>query len=61
MGAHKLKDVIRMWDVSQLTIEQTIGQILQLILERDTRLQELETRVAALHQAQNGEGKVPRG
>ncbi len=51
MSAYKLKDVITMWDVSKLTIEQAIGQILQLILERDKRLQELENRVAALHLA----------
>ena len=57
MSAYELKDVIQKWDVSKLTTEQAIGQILQLILERDKRLQELENRVAALHQALNGDSK----
>ncbi len=51
MSAYELKDVIVMWDVSKLSTEQAIGQILQLILERDKRLQELEGRVSALRQA----------
>ena len=34
-----------------------IGQILQLILERDKRLQELEGRVSALRQAINGDSE----
>jgi hypothetical protein len=54
MSAYKLADVIQMWAVGKLTTEQAIGQILQLIQERDKRLQELEDRVAALRQAMNG-------
>ncbi len=57
MSAYKLQDIIAMWDVSKLTTEQAIGQILQLILERDKHLQELENRVAALHQAMNGDSE----
>ena len=57
MSAYELEDVIQKWDVGKLTTEQAIGQILQLILERDKRLQELESRIALLHQAQNGGGE----
>ncbi len=56
MSAYELQDVITMWDVGKLTTEQTIGQILLLIQERDKRLQELEGRVHTLRQALNGEG-----
>ncbi len=55
MSAYELEDVIQKWDVGKLTTEQAIGQILQLIQERDKRLQELEGRVSALRQALNGE------
>ena len=41
----------------KLTTEQAIGQILQLIRERDQRLQELENRVYEIRQAQNGDGE----
>jgi hypothetical protein len=57
MSAYKLDDVIRLWRVGKLTTEQAIGQILQLIQERDKRLQELEGRVSALRQALDGGGK----
>ena len=53
MSAYELETVINKWDVGKLTTEQAIGQILQLILERDKRLQELEGRVSSLRQAQN--------
>ncbi len=60
MGTYGLENVIRMWGAGQLTPEQTIGQILQLIRERDERLQELEGRVSALRQAldRDGERKI---
>ena len=54
MGAYKLEEVIRLWDLGKLTTEQAIGQILMLIKERDERLQELEGRVAALRRALDG-------
>jgi hypothetical protein len=57
MSAYELADVIRLWRVGKLTVEQAIGQILQLVQERDKRLQELEGRVSALRQAMNGEGE----
>ncbi len=57
MSAYELETVLNMWDVGKLTMEQVIGQILQLIVERDQRLQELERRMALLYQAQNGGGK----
>ncbi len=61
MSAYELKDVIVMWDVSKLTTEQAIGQILQLILERDKRLHELEGRVSALRQALKDSERRPDG
>jgi hypothetical protein len=61
MSAYKLDEVIRMWRVGKLTIEQAIGQILQLVQERDKRLQELEGRVSALRQALNGQGERGTG
>ncbi len=54
MSAYELETVINMWSVGKLTVEQAIGQILQLIVERDKRLQELEGQVSALRQAQDG-------
>jgi hypothetical protein len=51
MSAYELDEVIRLWDVGQLTTEQAIGQILLLLRERDERLRELEGRVAALRRA----------
>jgi exonuclease VII small subunit len=59
MSAYKLEEVIRKWELEQLTIEQAIGQILMLIRERDQRLQELEDRVSSLRQALNGPSKRP--
>jgi hypothetical protein len=53
MSAYKLDDVIQKWSAGKLTTEQAIGQILQLIQERDKRLQELEGRVSALRRGQN--------
>jgi hypothetical protein len=55
MAAYPLETVIDMWRVDQLTPEQAIGQILQLIQERDERLKELEGRVSALRQALDGD------
>ncbi len=57
MSAYELETVINKWDVGKLTTEQAIGQILQLILERDKHLQELENRVAALYQVLNGDSE----
>jgi len=51
MSAYKLEELMRLWAASKVTTEQAIGQILQLIKERDERLQELEGRVSALRQA----------
>ncbi len=57
MSAYKLEKMIELWLAGKLTTEQAIGQILQLIQERDKRLQELEGRVSALRQALDGGGK----
>jgi hypothetical protein len=61
MSAYKLEKVIRLWDVGKLTTEQAIGQILQLIKERDKRLQELEGRVASLRKTLNRQGERGTG
>ncbi len=57
MSAYKLDEVIRLWRAGKLTVEQAIGQILQLVQERDKRLQELEGRVHELRKALNRGGE----
>lgn len=42
MGTYGLEGVIRAWELEQLTTEQAIGQILQLIAEIEERLRDLE-------------------
>ena len=45
MGTYGLEQVIKMWDVGQLTTEQAIGQILQLLREDRERMNEIERRL----------------
>ncbi len=42
MSTYGLENVIRMWGAGQLTAEQVIGQMLQLICDMDKRIKELE-------------------
>lgn len=38
MGAYPLEVLIRKWSLGELTVEQAIGQILQILLELVKRL-----------------------
>jgi hypothetical protein len=48
MGTYGLRSVIQMWELEQLTTEQAVGQILQLITEIEGRLGDLERRYSRL-------------
>lgn len=45
MGTYGLEGVIRAWERGDLTIEQTIGQILLLLRELEERLCSVERRL----------------
>jgi hypothetical protein len=51
-----IEGVLERWEVSRLTTEQAIGQILLLVRKLDKRVQELEERVDA-----QGVGLVQEG
>jgi hypothetical protein len=42
MGTYGLDGVIKAWELEQLTSEQAIGQILQLVAEIEERVRHLE-------------------
>ena len=44
MGTYPLETLIRKWGLSELTTEQTIGQILLILQELIRRLEALEER-----------------
>jgi hypothetical protein len=44
MGTYGLKGVMQRWEAGQLTCEQAIGQMLQLMKITELRLKELERR-----------------
>ena len=58
MNTYGLAQVIKMWEVEQLTTEQTIGQILLLIREDRERMGEIERRVREIERR---EGESARG
>ncbi len=45
MGVYSLEEIIRRWQQGDLTAEQAIGQLLQLVRELEARLAELERSV----------------
>ncbi len=47
MGTYGLERIVHLWSVDRLTVEQAIGQMLQLIQEMDERIKELESRAEA--------------
>jgi len=55
MSAYKLEELLQLWAAGKVSVEQAIGQILQLIRERDERLRELERRMRTLRQDLDGE------
>ena len=42
MSVEPIKEVIRLWETGQITIEQCLGKILLLLLQQDRRLLKLE-------------------
>ena len=54
MGTSGLREVIRRWERDKLTTEQTIGQILLLLLELERRVRELECRGKPVRNAPAG-------
>ena len=49
MGTYGLRSVIQMWELEQLTTEQAVGQILQLIAEIEKRVGDLERRYSRMN------------
>ncbi len=45
MGMYSLDELIQRWYTEDLTAEQVIGQILQVLQELTRRVEELETRI----------------
>ena len=54
MGTYGLEGVTRAWELENLTTEQAIGQILQLIAEIEGRLREVERKYSRINR------KLPR-
>lgn len=46
MGTYGLQEIIRRWKQEDLTVQQTIGQILLLLKTIEQRLEELERKQA---------------
>ena len=44
MGAYSIEELARKWFTHDITPEQAIGQILQIVQEIDRRLKELEDK-----------------
>ncbi len=49
MGTYPLETLIRKWGLSELTTEQTIGQILLILQELIRRVEALEERREEAH------------
>lgn len=44
MGAYSLEELVRRWFTHDITSEQTIGQLLQIVQDIERRLRDLENR-----------------
>jgi len=44
MGTYSLEELLRRWFTHEITVEQAVGQILQVLQEIERRLKELENR-----------------
>ena len=44
MGTYSLDELVRRWFTNDITPEQIIGQLLQVVQEIDRRLKEVESR-----------------
>jgi len=51
MAAHSIETLLRLWALNQLTVEQAIGQTLQILMELEPRVQRVEQALAALQAA----------
>ncbi len=60
MGTYGLERIVHLWSVDRLTVEQAIGQMLQLMQEMDERIKELESRAEARRARQAQEGDRER-
>ncbi|MGD9099039.1 MAG: hypothetical protein PVF45_01070 [Anaerolineae bacterium] len=49
MGTYGLEGVMRAWELEQLTPEQAIGQMLQLIAGLEERIRDLEHKYSRLN------------
>lgn len=45
MGSYPLDVLIRKWQLEELTVEQVIGQILQVLLEPARQVEKLEEKI----------------
>jgi hypothetical protein len=45
MGSYPLDVLLRKWSLGELTVEQAIGQLIQVLLELVKRVEELEDRL----------------
>jgi hypothetical protein len=54
MGTYPIETIIREWTKGNLTNEQAIGQILQLIQQLQGRLRELESRFLRWEKQERG-------
>lgn len=50
MSTYGLEEVLRRWERGTLTVDQAIGQILQLLQIIEERLRELERKITILMQ-----------
>jgi|GEM_PF-3058692 hypothetical protein len=46
MAAHSLETLLRLWGLDNLTTEQAIGQILQILVELEPRVKRVEQTMA---------------
>jgi len=53
MSAYPLKTLLRQWARGDLTTEQAIGQILQIVSKLTDRIQEVENRLLRWEQAEH--------
>jgi len=44
MGTYSLEELLRRWFTHEITVEQAVGQILQVLQEIERRLKELENK-----------------
>jgi hypothetical protein len=51
MAAYSLETLLRLWALNNLTTEQAIGQILQILLEIEPRVTRLEQNLAIVQAA----------